>query len=151
MIPPVWTEFDSNNSESWPKLDKSVTTSKIWPNSACVLLVYGKKHGQRKNSYHWAINLGNGKFCWPIESVVAWSKGPLTPDGENPNGFPVNWIQREQVEPSCSKAVLVLCSYMTDKLYWGISHYNSERHEWSAEKSPKCTVVFWAEIPSFSG
>ena len=110
----------------------------------------GRKNGERKNGYHKAIYLGSGKFCWPIEHVVAWSLGPIAKHDVNANGIPVVWHKRDASEPPGSIDVLVLCTFLTKQLHWSVSRFNEAKKEWSIEKK-QASVEFWAEIPEMSG
>ena len=150
MSQPVWTAFDAKDSSTWPVLKQPTKGSKVWPPPESFLLVYGRKNGERKNGYHKAIYLGNGKFCWPIEHVVAWSPGPIAKDDVDANGFPVVWHKRDASEPPGSIDVLVLCTFLTKQLHWSVSRFNEAKKEWSIEKK-QASVEFWAEIPETPG
>lgn len=145
----VWTAYEKNSPQTWPTASRGSVRSKIWPLPESFFLVYGRKVGARKNGYHKALCLENGMFCWPLDHVVAWSRGPVFPDGSNESGFRVLWNRRDSQVPSSAVDVLVLCKFMTGKLHWTVSRYDSASNSWSAEKNG-ISVVFWADIPPFT-
>lgn len=146
MSADVWTMFDKNDQATWPESEQS-SRGMQWPPSESFFLVYGRKAGEKKNGYHKALFL-NGRFCWPMENVVAWSYGPALPSGGNARGFPVQWQQRAATSsPTASEDVLVLCSFLTPSLHWSVSRFNAKRNEWSIEKR-YASVKFWCAVPA---